>query len=123
MCPTHRPTATTATRSTDSLRLIPAGYVGVAQEGDAVAMRLFKESGIQAVTCGFSPTATVTLTSVGDDCAAVGIQRSMLSLNGAPVEEGEFSVKFREGYDQFVAMAWATAALLALGPNKFPAFV
>ena len=102
---------------------IPSGYLGVAMEGDKAALELFKKSGVKVVTCGFSKTATVTLSAASEDSAAISIQRGIASLAGEGIEEGDIPLKFCPGYDELVSMLWAAAALLSLGPEKFPAFV
>ena len=92
---------------------VPGGFVGVAPEDDCVALKLLSESRVPAVTCGFSPTASLTVSAVGEQSAAVCLQRHIRTLGGRIIEEGDITLKIAEGWDKTALMLWVAAELLA----------
>ena len=71
---------------------IPAGTVAVCDPADRHALQILAKNKIPAVTAGMSGFDTVTLSSVSETSATVGVLRTVTSLSGEKTEPCEFTV-------------------------------
>ncbi len=93
--------------------------VGIAEENDEAALNLFKKWGLPVVTCGYSSTATITISSDRADSAVISVRRPIITIFGQRIEEGEITVHGVKGRDRFALLAWAAATLLLGGDKIF----
>ena len=87
------------------VKKFPKGIIGIAAEDDTSALRLLKNSGTKTVTCGFSETATLTVSSVGENNIVVSLQRPITAQTGRVIEEGEWELKLETNANVFAVMA------------------
>lgn len=99
---------------------IPKTFVAIVDPDDGGAIDAVSKYGLQAVTCGLSQKATVTYSSLEQECAVVSLQREIRSLRGDTVYPREIPIHFtsaRELSGDAYALLAATAALLLSGQD------
>lgn len=67
--------------------------------------------GIKTVTCGISPTSTISFTSETEDTVLISLNRSITALSGREIEPLEIPVK-KGGYDTYSLMSFLALRLL-----------
>jgi len=79
-----------------SCQKIPKGFIGIAEHDDKVALGLLMQNKIETATCGFSSYDTITVSSITEDSAMIGVQRSVKTLKGNIIEPCEFPIKYKK---------------------------
>lgn len=67
--------------------------------------------GIKTVTCGISPTSTISFTSETEDTVLISLNRSITALSGREIEPLEIPVR-KKGYDTYSLMSFLALRLL-----------
>ncbi len=92
--------------------------VAVVDAGRESAVRLAAETRLDAITCGLSPRDTITLSSIKEDSAVIGLQRGVACFDGSVAEPQEIPVAFSHGADSFALMCAAALYILSGNINK-----
>jgi hypothetical protein len=69
--------------------------------------------GLPAITCGLHSRDTITLSSIGEDSAVIGVQRAISNFNGSITEPQEFPIHFAKAIAPFTLMAVAAIFILS----------
>ncbi|MCL2035204.1 MAG: hypothetical protein FWG94_10820 [Oscillospiraceae bacterium] len=97
---------------------IPAGFettggqVAIVDSGNNDAMKLVSSTKMPAVTCGLSPCDTLTLSSLSEDSAVIGLQRCITCFDGAVIEPQEIPVSLCAQVDSFTLLSAAAIFIL-----------
>jgi len=68
--------------------------------------------GLPAITCGLHSRDTITLTSIEEDSAVIGVQRVIEAFEGSLVEPQEIPVRFEKAIAPFTLMVVAAIYIL-----------
>lgn len=91
---------------------IPLGVIGICEEENLSALKIFKNNKVATVCCGMGSKNTITLSSIGSDYLYTCLQRSLQNTKGSIIEQGEFKIKLTKNYLPFSVMASAAILLL-----------
>lgn len=70
-----------------------------------------KSSGVCAITCGISPTSTISFTSETEEKLTVSLNRSISALSGRTVQPLEIPIN-KSGFDSYTLMSFVALRLL-----------
>ena len=99
---------------------LPSGIIGICEENNLSALKIFKQSKIEAICCGMGNRNSITLSSIGSDNLFACLQRGLQNSNGYIIEQGEFKINLTKKYLPFSVMACVTILLLnGITPNSF----
>lgn len=91
----------------------------IAEENDGTALEYLNRNGCEAIICGMSSKATVTISSLTDDSAVVTVQREIVTPVSNTVLPCDIPVTLSEPSDGVQIMQIATVLLLTGGiPQK-----
>ncbi len=97
-------------------RLLAVGHgVAIVDSSNYQLSQTLSDTGLPAITCGLHSRDTITLTSMGEDSAVIGIQRAIVNFDGSATEPQELPIGFAKPIDRFTLMA--AAAILILSGN------
>lgn len=72
---------------------VPPGFFCVLGSSNTGAMQLLRGSGAAVVSCGTGPKDTLSLAGRESSCAAVSLQRNLVTLGGELLEPRDFRVE------------------------------
>lgn len=101
---------------------LPKCAVAVASECGSETLGRLRDMGCTVITCGTAPTDTLSLSHIGENTAAVSLQRSLVSLGGRRFEPCEIPVKLSGKTDSGIVSA-AVAVLLLCGVSADKGFL
>ena len=87
------------------------------------ACRLAKEKNLPVLTCGFSPTCSVTISGKNDKGAVICFQREIKLAEETVIEAGERVMSRKGCNDDCVLMLRAALGILLFGDSFFDSFV
>ena len=70
-----------------------------------------EKTGIKTVTCGISPTSTISFTSETEETVLISLNRSITALSGREIEPLEIPVR-KNGIDTYTLMSFVALRLL-----------
>lgn len=97
---------------------LPAGFSGelpsvaVVDSSNKELVELVSLTKLPAITCGLSSRDTLTLTSIKEDSAVLGLQRSLTCFDGMVEDPQEIPLRLDGPMDSFTLMAAASVYLL-----------
>jgi len=97
--------------------------VGVAAEADGAGLDLLKKRGVPALTCGFSPTCSVTISGKSENDTVICFQREVRMNDDILIEAGERVLPAEFGRDDLALMFFAAVGALIFGESFFDSFV
>ena len=97
---------------------IPTGIVGICEDNNHSAFKLFEKSRIPVISCGMNSKSTLTISSLEDSTMFLSLQRIITDINGNEIEPFEFKIKLKKIYNPFSVMA-SSAVLLTNGIIPF----
>lgn len=86
--------------------------VAVVNSGVPASIEAVSKTGMPAITCGFSPRDTMTLSSFDSDSAVLSLQRGVKCFDGSVEEPREIPLKLAYPLDSFTLMAAASVYIL-----------
>lgn len=92
----------------DSLK---ASGIAVINSDRIEQIKSAERSGIKTVTCGISPTATISFTSETEETLLISLNRSITALSGREIEPLEIPVR-KNGRDSYSLMSFVALRLL-----------
>ncbi len=98
----------------------PQGIIGICEEKNKNALKIFEKDNIPAICCGMSGKNTITVSSLSEEKMVVSLQRTITGLYKNTVLPQDFKITLNKKYDPFSVMISA-AILLLLGktPKEF----
>ncbi|GEM_PF-5951684 len=96
----------------DTAETPPPCSIAVAVLCDRVIMEQLRDMGCTVVTCGTALTDTLSVSSIGEQSAAVSLQRSVTTLSGKEIEPCEIPVRLNGLSDSVIITAAAAMLLL-----------
>lgn len=98
----------------------PDGIIGICEEGNKAALKVFKDCGTPVISCGMGAKNTVTLSSLGSASLLASLQRTVTDFVGNDIDPAEFKIKLTKKYSPFAVMASAAVLLLVgIKPDVF----
>jgi|GEM_PF-2703593 len=96
---------------------LPQDFICIVDSNNEAALHLLKNNNSQALTCGTNPRDTLSISSISDEAALIGLQRDITGFFGEKIEAGEFLVKNESGITK-EAFLPALAIILLSSKNK-----
>lgn len=101
-------------------QVFPKGIIGICEDSNQKALKLFEKSKIPVISCGMNSKNTVTLSSLNSDTLFASLQRTVTDITGKEIEPEEFRIKLKKSYRPFSVMASAAVLLLCgIVPTEF----
>ena len=97
--------------------------IGIALEDDIAGLNIIKERNLPVLTCGFSPTCSVTISGKNDKGAVICFQREIKLAEETVIEAGERVMPRKGCNDDCVLMLRAALGILLFGDSFFDSFV
>lgn len=91
--------------------------IAVVDSSDDELARSVSETRLPAITCGLHSRDTITLSSMDEDSAMIGIQRTITGFDGSRTEPQEIPVRLTRPVDRFALMTTAAAFILSGNPG------
>lgn len=92
---------------------LPIGTIGICEENNKNALKIFKSNNISAITYGSNNKNTVSLSSIGESSVHVTIQRTLTDIYGNLIEPGEYKLSLSKRYSPFSVMATLCILLIS----------
>jgi len=89
-----------------------SGQIAIVDSGNKDAMKLVSGTKMPAVTCGLSPCDTLTLSSLSEDSAVIGLQRCITCFDGTVLEPQEIPVSLCAQVGSFTLLCAAAIFIL-----------
>lgn len=89
---------------------LPRDSIAVINADSAMQLSAIEKSRINAVTCGLSPTATISFSSESDNMLVVSLNRSLTALSGRVIQPLEIPI--RKTADSYTLMSITALRLL-----------
>ena len=89
----------------------PKGIIGICNQDNFNALKLFKNNNIPVITCGRGAKNTFTVSSIAEESVLLSLQRSIPDINGRYIEPCEIRVNIFKNEDLFSILA-ATVTML-----------
>lgn len=86
--------------------------VGICEDCNKTALKLFTNSDITVITCGMNPKNTITCSSINSGTYLISLQRNIFNLRGKEIEPQEFKVTLKKKYLPYSVMASVAVILL-----------
>lgn len=98
----------------------PIGIIGICEDENQRALKIFKENNIAVISCGINAKNTVTLSSINSTSLLASLQRTLTDNCGNQIDPSEFKIKLNKNFSSFSVMA-SIAVLLLNGiiPKEF----
>lgn len=90
----------------------PKGIIGICEDTNKNALKLFSQSKISVISCGMNGKNTVTLSSLGDKELLATLQRCVVNNFGEKIDPADFKIKLKNDYNSFSVMASVAIMLL-----------
>lgn len=90
----------------------PKGIIGICNEDNINALKLFKDNNIPVITCGRGNKNTITVSSVAEDSVLLSLQRGISDINGRYIEPCEIKVQLSKNEDLFSHLAATAVSLI-----------
>lgn len=87
-------------------------FCAIAASDNIQALQALKNTDCRVITCGMSIRDTLTLSSAGEQSAAVSLQRGIHTLSGAVEESREVLLRLRRARPPYTVLAAAALLLL-----------
>lgn len=101
-------------------QIFPQGIIGICEDTNITAKKLFEKSNIPVISCGMNQKNTVTFSSLNQDYLLVALQRTVTDTSGKDIEPGEYQIRLKKAYQPFSVMASAAVLLLCgIIPREF----
>lgn len=98
----------------------PIGIIGICEDTNIKALKIFKKSKIAVISCGVNSKNTVTLSSINIDGLLATLQRTVTDTLGNTIYPSEFKIKLTKEYSPFSVMASVAVLLLnGIVPYEF----
>ncbi len=98
----------------------PIGLIGICEENNTSAFKIFKNSNNAVITCGSNRKNTVTFSSANDNVLLASLQRSIIDQRGNTIDPCELKIELTKKYSSFAVMVCACILLLhGIKPQKF----
>lgn len=99
---------------------LPIGLIGICEENNKNALKLFKQNTIPVICCGISPKNTVTISSFDDEVLQISLQRTITNFKGKDIGPAEFKIKLKKRYNPFSVMACISILIInGIIPKEF----
>ncbi len=95
---------------------LPQSLVGVCEDNNQTALKIFKANGLPVITCGNNPKNTLTISSIDNNSYVVTLQREIIDINGNMVYPADYKFSFDKTYSSQAVML-SCAVLCLLGIN------
>ncbi len=90
---------------------MPVNSTAIISAENESQLSAVKSSGVCAITCGISPTSTISFTSETEEKLTVSLNRSISALSGRTVQPLEIPIK-KSGFDSYTLMSFIALRLL-----------
>lgn len=101
-------------------QFFPFGIIGICEENNKTALKLFQNSKIPAISCGMNSKNAITASSLDSEYMLVTLMRTITDINGNDIETGEYRITLSKKYNPFSVMASAAVLLLhGITPKEF----
>ena len=99
---------------------LPDNTVGICEDGNTLALSVFKKNKIPVIVCGMNSKNTITLSSLNSDTLFAALQRTVTDNNGKLIEPEEYKIQLSKSYEPFSVMASISVLLLnSVKPDRF----
>lgn len=99
---------------------LPIGIVGICEENNCEAFKIFKINNNAVITCGINSKNTVTFSSIGNNALLITLQRTIFDINGNPLYPCELNIKLTKQFSSLSVMVSAVILLLnGILPQEF----
>lgn len=96
---------------------IPEDFINIIETKNARAEAMLQSINAVALSCGCGPKDTLSIAGLGNDSAALSLQRNIKTLSGEIIEPRDFNVNFSEKRSPHQILS-VCAALLASGVDS-----
>ncbi len=83
---------------------LPLGIIGVCEDRNETALKLFKTNGLPVITCGNNPKNTLTISSVENNNYLVTLQREIIDIKGNVVYPADYKITLQKQYSAEAVM-------------------
>lgn len=90
---------------------LPESSTAIISAENESQLSAVKNSGAFAITCGISPTSTISFTSETEEKLTVSLNRSISALSGRTVQPLEIPIQ-KSGFDNYTLMSFIALRLL-----------
>lgn len=93
---------------------IPSGFLCVLESKNTKAAEILSGTNAAVVTCGTGPKDTLSIAGLENSCAAVSLQRNLVTLSGNVLEPHDFNVRLSQPRSPYQIL-FVSAVLLISG--------
>ncbi len=91
---------------------IPDRIIGVCEDTNTSALKIFKKNGVPVITCGNNSKNTLTISSIDGNDFVVTLQRELMDINGNLVCPADYKMSLKKKYSPQAVML--SCAILCL---------
>lgn len=97
-----------------------SGLIGICEETNKTALEIFSENRIPVITCGNNQKNTLTISSFSEDSIIISLQRSVKTIFGYKIYQGDYNVKIEKNYSKnSILLSFAILLFNGIIPEKF----
>lgn len=96
---------------------LPKSIIGICEDNNTNALKLFKRNGLPVITCGNNPKNTLTLSSIDGNNFVITLQREITDINGNKVYPADYKFNLNKPYSAQAVML-SCGILCLIGKNS-----
>ena len=73
-------------------QVFPKEMIGICEDRNQMALKIFKKNGLPVITCGSNPKNTLTLSSIDFNNYIITLQREVSGINGKTICPADYKV-------------------------------
>lgn len=101
-------------------QVLPIGIIGICEDTNQKALKIFKENNIAVISCGINNKNTITLSSYNSKNLLATLQRTLTDSLGNEIDPSEYKISLTKEYQPFSIMASIAILLLSgIAPKEF----
>ncbi len=87
-----------------SNQIFPQEIIGICEDTNSNALKIFKNNGVPVVVCGNNPKNTLTISSIDNKDFLITLQREIIDVNGKILYPADFKMCFNKLYSPQAVM-------------------
>lgn len=96
-------------------QVLPSGIIGICEDTNYNALKIFKNNGVPVITCGNNPKNTLTLSSIDSTDFLVTLQRQIIDIKGEIIYPADYKMSLEKPHSpQAVMMCCGVLNLLGI---------
>lgn len=89
--------------------------IGICEDNNEKALKLFKTNGLPVITCGNNPKNTLTISSVENNNYLVALQRKIIDINGNVIYPQDYKINLNKKFShESVMLSCGVLCLLGI---------